>query len=67
MAISVEAIYKDGVLEPLTKIHLKEQQKVLLKIVFPRSLVNETRGMIKGNAAYLQQIAESQEMLEWNL
>jgi predicted DNA-binding antitoxin AbrB/MazE fold protein len=67
MSVSFNAIYKNGVFEPLTKIPLKEQQKVLLKIISPRSRVNETRGMIKGNEVYLKQIAESKELLEWNL
>lgn len=65
MSISFEAIYKNGVLVPLTKIYLNEHQKVLLKIVTPRSLVNETKGMIKGNVIYLKQIAESQELIHY--
>jgi predicted DNA-binding antitoxin AbrB/MazE fold protein len=67
MENSFSAIYKDGVLEPLSKIDLKEQQQVKLKVLSQKSIVQATKGMIKANAEYLQQVAESEELLEWNL
>lgn len=67
MEKSFAAIYKNGIFEPLNKINLKEKQKIILKILPPESIVLKTKGMINGNAAYLKSIAESEELLEWNL
>lgn len=61
MESAFTAIYKNGILKPLSRINLKEKQKIVLKIISSKSIVQETKGMINGNTAYLKQIAESSE------
>jgi len=66
MENSFAAIYKDGIIKPLSKINFKEKQKLVLKVISSKSLVQKTKGMINANAAHLKEVAESEELLEWN-
>jgi predicted DNA-binding antitoxin AbrB/MazE fold protein len=61
------AIYENGTFIPLSKIDFKEKQKVDLKVIPSKSVVQTTKGLIKGNTQYLRDIAESKELDEWNL
>jgi len=46
MAITVEAIYENGVLKPLRPLHLREQQQVQITLEEPLDWVYRTRGII---------------------
>ena len=46
MAITIEAIYENGVLKPLQTLHLREQQQVQITIDEPVDWVHRTRGII---------------------
>ncbi|MFQ5752868.1 MAG: antitoxin family protein [bacterium] len=67
MKKEIIAVYENGILRPLTPLDLKENQKVNLKIVKKKSVVLATKGMIQGNHKYIKEIAESEELEEWNL
>lgn len=61
------AIYKNGILKPLSKVDIEENKQVVLKIIRSDSIVENTKGMIKGKAQFLKEVAESRELEEWNL
>jgi len=61
------AVYEDGVLKPLTPVDFEDHQQVNLKIIAPKSIVEETRGMVPGNSKYIKEIAESKELEEWHI
>ena len=63
----IVAIYEKGVLKPLKPLNLQEKEKVTLKIIKKKSAVLATKGMIKGKAEFLEEIAQSKELEEWNL
>lgn len=67
MQKEITAVYENGILRPLTPLNLKEHEKVNLKITRKKSVVLATKGMIQGNSKYLKEIAESEELVEWNL
>jgi predicted DNA-binding antitoxin AbrB/MazE fold protein len=67
MKNEIIAVYENGILRPLTPLDLKENQKVNLKITKRKSIVLQTKGMVQGNPKYLKEIAESEELAEWNL
>ncbi len=67
MQKEITAVYENGILRPLTPVNLNEHQKVTLKILKKKSVVIATKGMIRGNSSYLKEIAESEELAEWNL
>ncbi len=48
MAKSFEAIFKKGVLKPLTVIDLKENEKVKIVIETIENVARDTSGMIRG-------------------
>ncbi|NIA30396.1 MAG: DUF104 domain-containing protein, partial [Actinobacteria bacterium] len=50
------AIYKNGILKPLSKVDFEENKQVVLKIIHSGSIVKNTKGMIKGKAQFLKQI-----------
>ncbi len=62
----ITAKYEHDVLKPLGTIDLRENQVVTLKLIPSEKAVLDSRGIVKGNPAYLDEIAESKELLEWN-
>ena len=46
MAITVEAVYEDGVLKPVQPLPLKEHEQVRVTIQPVRNWVDETAGML---------------------
>lgn len=56
MAITIEAVYENGVFKPLRPLHLKEQQQVRLTLEEPVDWVHRTRGIIP---------CSDQALLEW--
>jgi predicted DNA-binding antitoxin AbrB/MazE fold protein len=46
MAITVEAVYENGVLKPVRPLRLREQQQVRVTIEEPLDWVSRTRGII---------------------
>ena len=46
MAITIEAIYEDGVLKPTRPLPLKEHQRVQVTLLRPASVADQTYGMI---------------------
>ena len=63
MAITVEAIYEDGVLKPTTPLTLQEHEKVRLTIEPGLSWAERTAGMLHwtGDPEVLRRIAEDDE------
>jgi antitoxin YefM len=61
----IMAIYEKGLLRPLEELPLEERQRVRLKIIRERSVVQETKAMFKAPPQILKEIAESEELLEW--
>jgi antitoxin YefM len=65
MSEVIMAIYEKGMLRPLEELPLEERQRVTLKIITKRSIVQETKAMFKAPPQILKEIAESEELLEW--
>ncbi|RMD99919.1 MAG: DUF104 domain-containing protein [Calditrichaeota bacterium] len=61
-----KAIFKKGLLKPLSDLPLNDNEEVVLKIVSPKSIVLESRAMICGKQRYLREIAENEEFSAWN-
>jgi predicted DNA-binding antitoxin AbrB/MazE fold protein len=63
MALTVEAIYENGVLKPTQPLPLKEHEKVQVTVHAPGSWVQETAGMIRwtGDHETLRRLAEDVE------
>ncbi|HLW68006.1 MAG TPA: antitoxin family protein [Gemmataceae bacterium] len=64
MAITVEAVYENGVLKPAGPLPLKEHEKVEITVRCQADLVQTTYGMLgwKGTHKELEQIlAEAEE------
>ena len=59
MAITVEAIYENGVLKPAQSLPLQEHEKVQVTISSPSNWVQETAGMLgwKGTSEELAAFA----------
>jgi predicted DNA-binding antitoxin AbrB/MazE fold protein len=47
MAITVEAVYENGVLKPVQPLPLKEHEKVQLTVETKKSWVEETAGIMR--------------------
>jgi predicted DNA-binding antitoxin AbrB/MazE fold protein len=64
MAISVEAVYENGVLKPAQPLPLKEHEKVRITIEPRPNWVQETAGILKwtGSPEELQRFAEDPEL-----
>jgi predicted DNA-binding antitoxin AbrB/MazE fold protein len=64
MAITIEAIYENGVLKPTQPLPLKEQERVQITIQSKRSWVEETAGIIgwQGSHEELQYFALDPEL-----
>lgn len=61
MSQTIQAIYENGVLKPIEKVHFREHEKVLLKIA-KKTAVDETRGIIKvSNIKFVKKLIESDE------
>ena len=63
MAISVEAIYENGMLRPVQALPLQEHEKVRITIEGQASWAEQTSGMLKwtGDPEVLRRIAEDDE------
>jgi predicted DNA-binding antitoxin AbrB/MazE fold protein len=46
MAVTVEAVYEDGVLKPVQPLPFREHEKVQVTVHAPSNWVQETAGMI---------------------
>jgi predicted DNA-binding antitoxin AbrB/MazE fold protein len=66
MSEVITAIYEKGVLRPLEELPLEERQQVVLKIITKGSIVQETKAMFKIAPHILREIAEREELWEWN-
>ncbi len=56
MAITVEAVYEQGVLKPVRALHLREHQQVRITIEEPVDWVYRTRGIVP---------CSDQALIEW--
>jgi predicted DNA-binding antitoxin AbrB/MazE fold protein len=56
MAITIEAVYENGVLKPLHTLHLRENQRVQITLEEPVDWVYRTRGIIP---------CADQALIEW--
>lgn len=63
MPLTVEAVYENGVLEPVQPLPLKEQQRVQVTVHTASQWVSETAGMIEwtGDHEMLRRLAEDVE------
>jgi len=60
-ALTINAIYENGKLTPLTPLPCHDKEQVLLKVV-RQSNVEKSQGLLKGlNAETVQDVAESNE------
>jgi predicted DNA-binding antitoxin AbrB/MazE fold protein len=64
MTLTVEAIYENGVLRPLQRLPLKEQERVQVTIVSAGNWVRETYGICgwKGSAEEAERFASDPEL-----
>ena len=56
MAITIQAVYENGVLKPLGALYLREQQQVQITLEEPVDWVYRTRGIIP---------CSDQALIEW--
>ena len=63
MAITVEAVYENGVLKPIQPLPLKEHDRVHITVQVKQSVARESAGMLRwrGDWETLRQIAEDDE------
>ena len=60
-ALTIQAIYEDGKLTPLTPLPCHDKEQVLLKVV-RQSNVEKSQGLLKGlDPKTVQDVAESNE------
>jgi predicted DNA-binding antitoxin AbrB/MazE fold protein len=64
MAITVEAVYEDGVLKPVQPLPLREHQKVRLTVEAPADWVEATAGMFgwKGTPEEAEYLARDPDL-----
>src|SRR6516165_2324287 len=64
MAITIEAIYENGVLKPVQPLPFREHQKVEVTVSSASNWVQETAGILKwtGSPEELQRFAEDSEL-----
>jgi predicted DNA-binding antitoxin AbrB/MazE fold protein len=63
MAITIEAVYENGVLRPSQPLPLKDQEKVKVTVHTAVSVAQQTAGMIpwKGDLETLERLASDPE------
>ncbi len=63
MALTVEAVYENGVLKPAQPLPLKEHEKVTVTVAPAVSLARQTAGMVPwaGDAETLERLARDPE------
>lgn len=66
--MSISAVYRNGVIKPLFKVDLKENEEIEIEIKRKKSVVDEITGAIKIDPALARKIAESDEITYsmWN-
>ncbi len=60
--MSISAVYKKGVIKPLVKVDLKENEQIEIEIKRKKSVVDEITGAIKIDPKLAKKIAESDEI-----
>jgi len=60
--MSISAVYKRGVIKPLVKINLRNNEKIEIDIKRKKSVVDEITGAIKIDPKLAKKIAESDEI-----
>jgi len=64
MARSIEAVYEDGVLKPLSPLNLKEHERVKLTVEEGKNTVRATSGMFSGvSDSVIEEVALSPEFV----
>lgn len=59
--LTIHAVYEDGKLRPLTPLPLRNQEKILLKVI-RHGAVQETQGLLQGlEPEIIQEVAEGDE------
>lgn len=63
MTITVEAVYENGILKPVSPLPLAEHEKVKVTVHTGASIAEQTAGMIpwSGDPEVLRRIAEDEE------
>ncbi|MGB9629957.1 MAG: antitoxin family protein [Thermodesulfobacteriota bacterium] len=57
----IEAIYENGVLKPLTRLDIKEHEKVQIIIKENTSLTKMSQGIVKGNSEVIEDVSLNPE------
>jgi len=58
----ISAVYRKGVIKPLDKIELEENERIEIEIKRKKSIVDEITGAIKIDPKLAKKIAESDEI-----
>lgn len=66
MAITIEAVYENGVLKPLQPLFLREHQQVRITVAEPVDWVYRTRGVVPCSDAALIEWAAMDPDLEYD-
>ncbi len=66
MAITIDAVYENGVLKPVRALHLQEHQRVRITVEDPLDWVSRTRGIIPCSDPALVQWAATDPDLEYD-
>lgn len=66
MAITIEAVYENGVLKPLGTLYLREHQQVKITVEEPVDWVYRTRGIIPCSDEALIEWAAMDKDLEYD-
>lgn len=61
--MKIKAIYENGIIKPLEKLDLEEEEEIEIKIA---DTVRKTKGIIKLNPKIAKEIAESDELSAWD-
>jgi predicted DNA-binding antitoxin AbrB/MazE fold protein len=63
MALTVEAVYENGVLKPVQPLPLKEHERVRVTVQVEQSVARESAGMLRwrGDWETLRRLAEDDE------
>lgn len=59
----IEAVFENGVIKPLEALDLEEHQRVRVIITSLPGVVAQSRGLIPGTPAIVEEVAESDEFL----
>ena len=64
--LTVEAIYQDGIIKPLTDLHLRENERIRLRIERrPGSIQKETRNIVHLHGVWKDRLTAADKKEDW--